>query len=269
MKIPAFVTSTPTKASLHTWNIWLAGFHAVQAIAVLLISVTKTFPISVSYLTIDPLKSDVAKQTVLAPASHHLFDLNLAYLVATFFLLSAIAHTLMATVYRKRYEVDLDNGINYLRWFEYALSASVMLVGIGLLVGMYDGVSLGLLFVLCAVMNLLGLVMEKSNTIRQKSVVNWSSYIVGCIAGIAPWLAIAAYLISTTVYGAGQIPTFVYWIFVSIFIFFSSFAVNMWLQYNKIGPWKNYLYGERSYMLLSLLAKSLLAWQVFAGALQP
>jgi hypothetical protein len=43
----------------------------------------------------------------------------------------------------------------------------------------------------------------------------------------------------------------------------------MVLQYKKIGPWKNYLFGERAYIILSLVAKSLLAWQVFAGTLRP
>jgi len=48
-----------------------------------------------------------------------------------------------------------------------------------------------------------------------------------------------------------------------------SFAINMFLQYKKIGPWKNYLFGESMYVLLSLVAKSVLAWQVFAGTLRP
>jgi len=43
----------------------------------------------------------------------------------------------------------------------------------------------------------------------------------------------------------------------------------MFLQYKKIGPWKNYLYGEKAYIVLSLVAKSLLAWQVFGGTLRP
>jgi len=64
-------------------------------------------------------------------------------------------------------------------------------------------------------------------------------------------------------------PTFVYGIFFSIFVFFSSFAVNMVLQYRRIGPWRNYLFGESMYILLSLTSKSALAWQVFAGTLVP
>ena len=56
-------------------------------------------------------------------------------------------------------------------------------------------------------------------------------------------------------------------IFVSLFVLFFIFAVNMALQYLRIGPWRDYRFGERVYLMLSLVAKSALAWQVFAGAL--
>lgn len=269
MKLFAGVTKIPTVRNLHKWNYWLAGLHGVQAVAVLILATAKTFPVSGSFLTVDSLQSTTSGSIVLAPATHHLFDINLAYLVAVFFLLSAIAHLSMATWYRQRYEAGLVVGVNKLRWFEYALSASTMLVGIALLTGMYDVVSLGLVFVLSAVMNLLGLVMETHNPFRKRAKVNWMSYLVGCLAGIAPWLAIAAYLLFTNVFGDGHVPAFVYYIYVSLFVFFSCFAVNMVLQYKKVGPWKNYIYGERVYMILSLVAKSVFAWQVFAGALRP
>jgi hypothetical protein len=85
---------------------------------------------------------------------------------------------------------------------------------------------------------------------------------------MVPWLVIAFYMWLGAANGS-QAPAFVYWIFVSIFAFFSCFAVNMVLQYLRIGPWRDYLYGERVYIILSLVAKSLLAWQVFAGTLRP
>ncbi len=269
MHIPSSLKKSPTIDSLHRWNVWLAVLHAVQAVIVLALSISKSFPISVSFLTVDSLQTKATGQVVLAPATQQVFELNLAYVVAAFFMLSAVAHTLMATAYRRRYETDLSRGRNYLRWFEYALSASTMLVGIALLAGVYDAASLGMIFVFSAVMNLLGLVMERANPPSAHTVVDWSSYVVGCIAGITPWLVIAGYIAATNIYGSGQVPTFVYWIFVSLFIFFSCFALNMYLQYKRIGPWRNYLYGERWYMILSLVAKSLLAWQVFAGVLQP
>jgi hypothetical protein len=43
----------------------------------------------------------------------------------------------------------------------------------------------------------------------------------------------------------------------------------MVLQYKKVWKWKDYLFGEKVYMILSLVAKSALAWQVFAGTLRP
>ncbi len=64
-------------------------------------------------------------------------------------------------------------------------------------------------------------------------------------------------------------PTFVYIIFISLFLSFNVFAITMILQYGKIGRWRDYLVGEKTYMLLSLFAKTLLAWQVFAGTLRP
>ena len=43
--------------------------------------------------------------------------------------------------------------------------------------------------------------------------------------------------------------------------------MNQALQYKRVGRWHDYRYGERCYLWLSLVAKSLLAWQVFANVL--
>ena len=65
----------------------------------------------------------------------------------------------------------------------------------------------------------------------------------------------------------GHPPGFVYGIFFSLFVLFNCFAVNQWLQYKQVGKWRDYLVGERVYVTLSLIAKSLLAWQIFAATL--
>ena len=31
--------------------------------------------------------------------------------------------------------------------------------------------------------------------------------------------------------------------------------------------WRSYVFGEKAYLVLSLVAKSALAWQIFAGSL--
>ncbi len=240
------------------------GFlHAIQGIAVLLISDPDKgiVPITINYL-----RFDTQTQSLL-PATEQITEVNIAWFVAIFFFMSSFAHFFISTVYRKKYEKNLLLGINKVRWFEYALSASVMMLAISFLTGIYDLSSLVMIFSLDALMNLLGLAMEVHNS--QKKEVNWLTYILGCIAGIVPWIVFGIYVYAATEFGGGNIPDCVYWIYVSIFLFFNSFAINMILQYKKVGPWKDYLYGEKVYIILSLVAKSLLAWQVFGGTLRP
>jgi hypothetical protein len=249
-----------TSSGLRTFNFIMAGLHAVQGLVILFLSRTFDISITGSYLTFD------RTSRTLEPATTHLFNLSIPMLIALFFFLSAAAHLFIATIYNKRYNKDLERGINKIRWIEYSISASIMMVAIAVLVGVYDFTNLLMIFVLVAIMNLLGLVMEIHNQTTKKT--NWLSYWIGCLAGIVPWFVIAFCFWLSAQQGSAP-PAFVYWIFVSIFIFFSCFALNMVLQYKKIGPWKDYVYGEQAYIILSLVAKSLLAWQVFAGTLQP
>jgi len=256
-----------TTKSLVRFNLIMAGLHTVQALAVFVLSDPSrgVWSITANHLTLAP--DSTADKPVLASATQTIFDINLAYLVVAFFLLSAAAHLFVATIYRKRYETNLKHGINKVRWIEYAFSASTMMIGIAVLSGIYDLGSLVMIFGLTAVMNLMGLAMEVYNQGREK--VSWLAYNIGSLAGILPWVVIGIYFWAGENYGSGEIPTFVYYIYASIFLFFNCFAVNMILQYKRVGKWHNYLYGEKVYIVLSLLAKSALAWQVFAGALRP
>lgn len=249
-----------TMQSLRRYNIVACLLHLIQGILVVIISKRFVLNITGSYLKFSPITKS------LEPTTTNLFQLSLPLLIATFFFLSALAHFTVATFYNHRYVQQLEKGINKIRWLEYSLSASIMMVAISLLVGIYDFSSLIMIFSLVAIMNLMGLVMEVHNQTTNKT--NWLSYAIGCFAGLIPWFVIAFYMWLGASEGS-KAPNFVYWIFVSIFLFFNCFAINMILQYKKIGPWKNYLYGELMYIILSLVAKSLLAWQVFAGTLRP
>ena len=159
----------------------------------------------------------------------------------------------------------LKNHINEFRWYEYALSSSIMIILIAVLMGVYDIGALILIFGLNASMNLFGLLMEKINLDNKK--VNWLPFIYGSIAGIIPWIILFMYAFGNS--NPAEVPWFVYAIFGSYFIFFNLFPINMVLQYKRVGKWKDYLYGEKIYIILSLVAKSILAWLVFFGVMQP
>ena len=100
-------------------------------------------------------------------------------------------------------------------------------------------------------------------TNRTRPATDWSPFLFGCMAGAIPWIGIVVYLV-----GAGSdVPDFVYGIFVTLFVLFNCFAVNQALQFRAVGPWRDPRFVEAVYIWLSLIAKSALAWQVFAGAL--
>jgi hypothetical protein len=84
-----------------------------------------------------------------------------------------------------------------------------------------------------------------------------------------PWVVVAVYVWGANVYGSGDIPGYVYAIYATAIATFGGMAAVMYLQYAKQGKWKEYLYGERMFMLLSLASKTALAWIIFAGALRP
>ncbi len=261
-KIECFVKEDDVRfKKLRTFNGAMGCLHVFQGLLMLYLSNTFTLPLTYSYPYFNP-----TTQTI-GPVAHTLIDVRIGPLVALFLFISAIAHFLLSTVLYRWYVDKLRHHINPARWYEYSFSASLMIVIIAMLTSIYDVGTLLALFTLTAVMNLMGLMMELHNQTTKKT--NWTSYIIGCIAGFIPWVVIFISLIGAVTASGRKVPDFVIWIYVSIAIFFNLFAINMVLQYKKIWRWKDYLYGERAYIILSLVAKSLLAWQVFAGTLRP
>ena len=252
----------PQYEKLRIWNMFMGFLHLVQGLLIILMTNNFKLPITTSFLTLDQVTGK------LWPETSTLVNLPFGIIVAVFLLISAVAHFIIASPGTFGWYVNnLKKGINYARWYEYTFSASLMIVLIGMLCGVYDLGSLIMAFALTGVMNLCGLIMEVHNQTTPKT--NWTSYVVGCIAGIAPWIAIAIYFFGSLSKAEEGVPGFVYVILPTLFVFFFCFAVNMALQYKKVGPWRDYLFGEKVYILLSLIAKSALAWQVFAGTLRP
>jgi hypothetical protein len=259
-----------SEKKLRKFNMIMGGLHLLQGILMIFLATSVIQTISQFTPKITQFYLTFNQQTQsLEVVSRVLFKLPFGILVAVFLLLSAIAHALISLPKKLNavYNRDLVYGINKFRWFEYALSSSVMIVLISTLFGIYDIASLIIIFIVNASMNLFGLVMEQLNAGKIKEEVNWGPFIWGSIAGIAPWIAIFIYMFGTGNYD--MVPWFVWAIVGTYFVAFNTFPVNMVLQYKKIGRWKDYIYGERTYIVLSLVAKSILAWLVLFGAMQP
>ncbi|WP_161625189.1 heliorhodopsin HeR [Halosimplex carlsbadense] len=244
---------------LRLWNGVMAVLHFLQGVAMVILSEGVLWPITRTRYGFDPGPETIFPETV------SFVDANLPLIVAAFLFISALAHASIATVLYDRYVRYLDRGMNPYRWYEYSVSASLMIVVIGMLSGVWDLGTLVALFGLVAVMNLSGLLMEQRN--ESTADTDWTPYWVGTLAGIVPWIVIAITFVGSVTASSGQFPEFVIYIYVSIFVFFNLFAVNMALQYLEVSRWREYLFGEKAYILLSLVAKSALAWQVYFGTL--
>ncbi len=250
------ITSADT-SSLRRGNLIVGGLHAAQAVVLLLVASSATLPVNASYLTGPPGSGDFG-----GPAN--LFDLRIDIAIAVFLGLAAVDHLAVAGPARGWYERNVARGINPARWWEYSLSASLMIVLIAMLSGISEATALVAIFGVNAAMILFGLAMERVNVDRAEP--DWRPFIYGNVAGVVPWLAITLQLVVAESEGGGA-PGFVYAIFFSLLVLFSSFAVNMWLQYRRVGRWKDPVFAEKAYLVLSLVSKSVLAWQVYAGAL--
>ena len=242
-----------TLAGLRRWNLGLTVLHAAQAVAVLLLASDFAITLSTAFPT-GPPGSRV-------PAPEAALDVPIGPAIAVFLALAALDHLLTGTLLRGRYERDLRGGINRFRWLEYSVSATIMV----LLIATYAGITQLAAIIAIAGANvsmiLFGWLQEQMNP-PGRSRTSMLPFWFGCVAGATPWI-----VITFNIVGSETVPGFVYGIFVSLFVFFMSFALNQWLQYRQVGPWRSYAFGEKAYLVLSLGAKSALAWQIFAGSL--
>ncbi len=246
-------------SGLRRWNIGLGLLHAVQGIVMLVLATDFSLPVVARYMQ-GPPGAPISESAVV-----EVLSFPLAIGTAGFLLLSALAHGIIATVGWERYLDELAHGRNRFRWVEYAVSSTLMIVLISLL----NVTELAALIAIAGInvtMILFGWVMEMVNQPGED--VWWTPFTFGSIAGAVPWIVIAYYLFQPGSTGPSA-PGFVYGIVFTIFLFFNSFAFTQWAQFARFGRWADSLTVERTYQVLSLTAKSALAWQIFANTLIP
>ena len=240
---------------LRRYNAIAGIFHLIQSIAIVALANDFALPVSVSYLLDAPIPGAKFEEVSL-------FNLPIALGVALFSLLSAIAHFWIVGPGFKKYANDLSNMRNIARWIEYSISSTLMIILISMINAVWDVVALIAIAGANIAMILFGWLQEKYEEPGKGSLL---PFWFGCIAGIVPWIAMFWLLFSPG--SSSEAPGFVYGVVFSLFLFFNSFAIVQWLQYKKIGRFADYLVGERAYITLSFIAKSALAWQIFAGVL--
>jgi len=245
-------------SKLKRLNLIAGALHLASLLAILFLANDAKLPVNAIYLTEAPGTGNFSDPI-------NLFNLKIGYMVAAFLALSAFFHFFISSpAMFARYTAGLKNHINVFRWVEYSMSSTIMIIVILQLNGTADYIALMGIAGVNVSMILFGWLQEKYTTPGDGDLL---PFWFGCIAGIVPWLATLVNILSPKGPAESTTPGFVYGIVISLFILFNCFAIVQYKQYKAKGKWANYVYGERRYIILSLVAKSLLAWQVFSGSL--
>lgn len=191
--------------------------------------------------------------------------INFAYAIYAFFGISAAAHLFYAT--SPSYAAVIAQGWNPYRWFEYALSASVMSSILAAADGTRDANLVVVLGLLTGAMQFTGLSNEANlkyavtpnrDSIFANFLVGWFLFVI--LFGAIGYNFILAVRDVKSIQTAAQFPDFVYFIFASQLFFYLLFGLAQRSHASdRLAGNKRFEVHEGRYIALSLLSKLSLA----------
>lgn len=269
------------KPLYYTINILAAFAHLGNAIAMLIIYAIEQkdsiFKLTTSY----PLWQQVSDNFKITTETLHVSDISLHWTIFTFHLLSFIFQ-IGALIPQYQYIQKVKNGTNPLRFIEYALSASLMLISIALLTGITDIVILILMCVANAACMFCGAAAEylKTKTGKKENQqhiiqrIQMATHIVGWVCILAAYMPILlSFFVANSQAeknGGRTAPWFVDLILGAQCLLFMSFGFVQLLQlYGTQIPYLRFIgqNSEIAYTALSLIAKTLLGWLIYSNVI--
>jgi len=229
-------------------------------------------------------------QDVFTPRSY------LQFIVISFFVLSGVFQTIPLFSKDAYIQRIVSNGCNNLRYIEYSMSASVMIVGLACLVSVYDMFTHLLLFVSSFLCMFLGLAADHVRCIQKQIIdsnatydvkrspvvvylnnVKWALHWLGWFAIIVPYvgvLLVAFFITANRGWDCfeGQtyerkMPDWIYAAIILQLILFQAFGAVQTRQFANDDKPNIGILTEFHFVFLSLLSKSLLGWLVASNLL--
>lgn len=251
---------------LNRWHSLAVVVYLLEAVAIVVAATGKLFPVVLNFFGVDTLATQAKGSDVLTPATQHLFDISLPWLVALFLFSSVVMYFLMASYLREFYEKSIASRANPVRWIGYGVGSGLIVVALGLLLGAQSLASLLMLFVLAFGMGGLYTIAEKYGQKAPSAAM--CNYWLGTVAGLIAWLALSLYVWGGHAYGAG-VPLYVCLLSLVVFLLQAAISVNFYLQLRGKGKWADYMYGEWSFLVVNFVLQSVAAWVIFAESLRP
>ncbi len=249
-----------TSDLLKIWNLVLAAAHAIQAGLILWLANHATLPVTSSYVTTDSLSS--SDGNILAPAVRNITDVRIAYVISVMFGLFALTHLVSATIAKDRYDSDIKQQFNRLRWFGFALGGAALMVLLAMITGISDLASLVMIGGLTAIASLSALAWEYAHHVTDRA-----SRLSGWVALIAwglPWVVFGRFILDSSRFGEVNLNNSTYVLLGSMFIVSGFAALYSWISRSR----DDYVYTEKVYMLIAAVAATATAWQIYYSILR-
>lgn len=209
----------------------------------------------------------------LVPAS----TISLHALTVLFPLITALFHLCSAIFYKQYYRL-VASGASVVRWAEYSITASMMAVIIAVLSGMSQSIMLSMVFGLSFSLMWLGYYSDLVASLslrfdlRDPFKSGWLAHFIGYFVFAFYYVPILIYFYwivdRGTYIGDISIPSAVKAIPWTLFALNLTFAVNQFLMRLRIWRWKDYVFVEYVYLVLSFTAKTVLVGLVAGGILR-
>lgn len=256
-KAAAKVTKKP-QATAKSAETPFRNLHIVSAVLYVLLAVAAvafmkdtSYQLTVGYLAKDALQSAQTGTTVLGPAAHAVWDVQLRYLVAAIMLLSAVVPVLYLTKLKNSYRQALDKKVAPWRWLDVGVTMAMVVGTVALLSGLSDIPTLKVVGLTIMITALLGWVAEKQASGKRLP----AAYAVSLLIGVLPWVIIVPYAVATVVYGSLVAPWYTYALYVTTVVAVTGLALNQYRQHRQLGKWSDYRYAEGKYLSFNLFGK--------------
>ena len=279
------VAILPTSESNVLWRLHLVAglLHTIQFVIVVVMITASVFPVNagLTQLTRQVTKwtkgSDAGTQSFVGNFTASLVQVNsirvdIKWMIATFFALAGLDHlSTIGICYWM--PASLQEVGARMRLLEYSVSGSLVAVSIAVQTGITDLYTLSGIFFLMASCMLFGLLAEFLTVYddwrwaRLAHFLGWIPFVAGY------WPILDAYFTALAISDTGvKPPWFVTVIVFSEFVLFCNFGLAqlLYLYGAKLCGWGKSSarwYSEVTFLILSILAKSNLAWNVLAPLL--
>ncbi len=194
-----------------------------------------------------------ANETVFVPAIHHLYDVQLRWVVIAILVAGAIV-PLIQLRQQKQYEQRIKARTNPLRWADKAIVSAAMLSVVAVLSGVQDFATVKVVGGLILTTALLGWLSERQN-MDPKAKPDYSAFAISLVTGSLPWLIILGMAFATPVWGAIRYTWYVYALYAAVFVGSVAYAVNGYNYVRRFRNWTNYAVVERNYIIIDVVTR--------------